>query len=179
MVSKTFLKPNEERKWKPMKLVSALAALALLGGVTPFLVSPSSAHASLSCSPEVVSDGGTLYALVYDAKPIRKADPRVKAILPKRTVGAKMYLNAQKGMSSEYLHRAAVCHMNANTRAYEHDPLRVEGIESLRVYPAGGSFVISLTGKDSASGREIWQRAEILTTEIDTAAADSSAKAAF
>lgn len=162
-----------------MKLVSVIAALTLLGGAASFLASPSAAHASPSCTPEVVSDGGTLYALVFDAKPIRKANPRVKALLPKRTVGAKMYLAAEKGMTSEYLHRAAICHMNANTRSYEHDPLRVDGIKSLRVYPAGGAFVISLTGKDPAAGKEIWQRAEILTTEVDTAAEDSKVTIKF
>ncbi len=156
-----------------MKLVSAIAALALLVGTAHTLAVPSPVGASPNCTPDVTADGGLLYAQVFDAKPIRKSPSHVKAILPKQIVGAKMYLPAQKGMTKAYLHRAAICHMNADTPAYEHDPLRVEGrIKSLQVYPAGGAFVISLKAHDRATGKEIWRRAEILTTEVDNAVAE-------
>lgn len=155
-----------------MKLMSAIAALALVGGTAFMLAGPGSADASPMCTPEVTADGGVLYAQVFDAKPIRKKPPHIKALLPKRTLGAKMYLNAEKGMTKEYLRRAAVCHMKADTPAYEHDPLRVDGIKSLRVYPAGGAFVLSVSAADQKTGKEIWRRAETLTTEIDSATAE-------
>ena len=153
-----------------MKLASAIATLALVGGTAYLLASPNEAGATPMCTSEVTEDGSVLYAQVFDAKPIRKKPPHIKALLPKQTVGAKVYLRAAKGMTKEYLRRAAMCHMKADTPAYEHDPLRVDGIRSLRVYPAGGAFVISITGKDQKVGKEIWRRAEILTTQIDAAA---------
>lgn len=155
-----------------MRLVSAIAALALVAGTALMLATPGPVGASPSCTPEVAADGSILYAQVFDAKPIHDTPRHVKAILPKRTVGAKMYLHAGKGMTKEYLHRAAVCHMNAvDISSYKHDPLRVDGkIKSLRVYPAGGAFVIALTAQDSATGKEIWNRAKALTTEIDSVA---------
>ena len=130
------------------------------------------------CTPDVTEDGSLLYAQVYDAKPIRKKIPYVKAILPKQTMGAKMYLHAEKGLTSEYLERAALCHMNAvDTPAYANDPLRVDGrIKSLRVYSAGGSFVLSLTARDHKTGKEIWNRAQALTTEVDVSRKASSAE---
>ena len=158
-----------------MKLVSAIAALALTGGAAFVLAGPNSAGASGMCTPEVTADGSVLYAQVYDAKPIRQKPPHIKALLPKRTLGAKMYLYAQKGMTKEYLQRAAMCHMSGDTPAYEQDPLRVDGIKSLRVYPSGGAFVISVSAKDQKTGKEIWKRAETLTTQIDSAAADRKA----
>jgi len=123
------------------------------------------------CTPDVIEDGSLLYTQVFDAKPIRKKPPHVKAIVPKQTMGAKMYLNAKKGMTKEYLQRAAMCDAKADTPTYQYDPLRVDGIKSFRVYSAGGAFVISVMGKDQRAGKEIWQRAKALTTEVDTAGA--------
>ena len=162
-----------------MKLVSAVAALALLGGTALMLARPDSAEASPMCTPEVIEDGSVLYAQVFDAKPIRKKPPHIKALLPKQTLGAKMYLNAEKGMTREYLQRAAVCHMKADTHAYELDPLRVDGIKSLRVYPAGGAFVLSVTGKNQKVGKEIWRRAETLTTQVDSFSAETRGPSDF
>ena len=116
-----------------------------------------------------------MYAQVYDARPIKKSNPRVKAILPKRVVGAKMYLYAEKGVTAGYLQRAALCHANATEPEYEYesDPLRVEGdIKSLRVYSLGNSFVIAVTSKDNATGREIWRRAQTVAQETDSASAE-------
>jgi len=158
-----------------MKFVTAIAAAALIGGVGHLLAAPSAADASPMCNADVTADGGLLYAQIYEAEPIKKKPPRVKAILPKQILGAKMYLNAEKGVTKEYLHRAAMCHMKANTPAYEHDPLRVDGIKSLQVYPAGGAFIIALTGEDRSAGKQIWERAETLTTEVDSATAKRKA----
>lgn len=155
-----------------MKLMSATLALALGGGAAFVSVVPGLAGASPSCTPEVLADGSALYAQVFAAKPVRKKPPHIKAVLPKQTVGAKLYLHAEKGVTKQYLRRAATCHMKADTRAYEHDPLRVDGIKSLWVYQAGGAFVIKVTGKDQKVGKEIWRRAQTLTTEVDSATAE-------
>ena len=127
------------------------------------------ASASPACTPELLEEGSMIYALVHDAEPIKKR-PDKKRVVPKWTAGAKMYVTATKGMTREYLHRAAICHANASgIPEYRHDPLRVDGeIDSIRVYSAGPSFVISVTSEERATGREIWNRAEALTTEVDS-----------
>lgn len=155
-----------------MKLMSTALALVLVGGTAFVSVVPGLAEASPSCTPEVLEDGSVLYAQVFAAKPVRKKPPHIKALLPKQTLGAKLYLHADKGMTKQYLRRAAACHMKADTPAYEHDPLRVEGTTSLWVYQAGGGFVIKLTGKDQKVGKEIWRRAQTVTTEVDSGTAD-------
>lgn len=156
-----------------MKLISAVAALALISGTAFMLAGPSSASASPACTPQVQEDGSMIYALVHEAKPIKKR-PDKKRVVPKWIAGAKMYVTATKGMTREYLHRAALCYANANDLPeYAHDPLRVDGqIESIRVYSAGPSFVISVTSDDKVTGREIWKRAETLTTEVDSVTAE-------
>lgn len=151
-----------------VRVAIAGAALAvMIGGL--HLTASSSASAS-ACTPQVQEDGSMLYAQVYDAKPIKKSPERVKAILPKWVAGAKMYIYAQKGMTSEYLNRAAICHAKASkTSSYANDPLRVDGkIDDIRVYSAGGAFVISVTSENKATGREIWERADALTREVDS-----------
>lgn len=133
--------------------------------------------ASPYCTDDVERDGSLLYAQVTDAKPIKKGPaPPVRSLLPKRTMGAKMYLPATQGMTGEYLQRAAVCHARSSEPpVFRGDPLRVDGpIDRIRVVPAGGRFVLSVTAKDPATGREIWQRAQALMVEVD---ADRASKA--
>jgi hypothetical protein len=127
------------------------------------------ASASPSCTPEVVRDGSLIYTQVVDAKPIKKSPPHVKALLPKRTMGAKMYLHAKEGVTQEYLHRAALCHAASDAPpAFQGDPLRVDGeIDKIRVYSGAGKFVIAVTGKNSGVGRDIWERARALTEDVD------------
>jgi hypothetical protein len=152
-----------------MRVVPTVAALAWIVGIAHSLIGAPTASASPACTPELQEDGSMIYALVHDAKPIKKR-PNKKALLPKWIAGAKMYVTAEKGMTREYLHRAALCHASAtDIPEYVHDPLRVDGeIKSIRVYSAGPSFVISVTSDEKATGREIWKRAEALTTEVDS-----------
>ena len=149
-----------------MKLV--IAALALVGSAL-LVGAPGAAFASPACTPEVLEDGSLIYAQVYEAKPIKKKPPHIKAILPKLTMGAKMYVYAEKGMTSEYLRRAALCHAASNAPpAHSLDPLRVDGeIRSIRVLSAGSAFVISVLGDDRATGRAIWERAKAVASEVD------------
>lgn len=150
------------------KIVSSIAALTLVAGGAHLVTTTTTASASPSCTPEVVEDGSLLYAQVYDAKPIKNR-PDKKRVVPKWIAGAKMYVPAEKGMTREYLNRAAICHAKASEApSYANDPLRVDGrIDGIRVYPAGGAFVIAVTSEDKATGREIWKRADALTREVD------------
>lgn len=142
-----------------------LAAFALAMGTT--LESPASAMPQ--CTPEVLEDGSLIHGQVYDAKPIEKKPAHIKALLPKRTMGAKLYVRAEKGVTPAYLQRAAECHAKSRTiPSYQHDPLRVDGnIKSIRVYSAGGSFVLSVVADNPGTGRQIWKRAKALASEID------------
>jgi hypothetical protein len=151
-----------------MKLMLALTAFVVLAGVT--LGHPQHAAATPYCTPEVELDGSEIYGQVFDAKPIRKNPLHAKAIVPKPTLGAKLYVRAQKGVTSSYLQRAAVCHsVSRTTPSYVNDPLRVDGkIKSIRVQQSGGAFVVSVLGENRATGMQIWQRAKALTSEVDT-----------
>lgn len=151
------------------RLVSSIAALTMIAGGIHLMTTTNTVSASPSCTHQVLEDGSMLYAQVYDAEPIKKSPKRVKAILPKWVAGAKMYIHAEKGMTREYLNRAAICHAKASKApSYANDPLRVDGkIDAVRVYPAGGAFVIAVTSEDKATGREIWKRADALTREVD------------
>lgn len=154
-----------------MRAFPTAAALVVALTVAHSLISTPTASASPACTPELQEEGSMIYALVHDAEPIKKR-PDAKRIVPKWIAGAKMYVTATKGMTREYLHRAALCHANAEgIPEYAHDPLRVSGkIDSIRVHSAGPSFVISVTSDEKATGREIWNRAEALTTEVDSIA---------
>ena len=151
-----------------MKL-SITVALALFVGVAYWVTDAPHAAAYPACTPEVVEDGSLIYAQVFNAKPIKRGPAHIKALLPRHTIGAKMYLYAEKGVTKEYLRRAATCHAGSkSTPAYAQDPLRVDGkIKSIRVFGSGGSFVLSVTGDDRATGEAIWKRAKALATEID------------
>lgn len=151
-----------------MKSIWVFAVAGLVVGFAAIQASPASAFPQ--CTPDIVEDGSLIHGQVYDAKPIREKPRHGKAILPKRTVGAKLYMRAEKGMTPAYLQRAAECHAKSRTLpSYPNDPLRVDGdIESIRVYGAGGSFVVAVTSENPATGREIWERAKALATEVDT-----------
>ena len=152
-----------------MRLLSIATGLALVVGAACFFTGAPIAAASPACTSQVLEDGSLIYAQVFKAKPIRKGPAHIKALLPKRTMGAKMYMYAEKGMTKEYLQRAAACHATSKTTpAYVHDPLRVDGkIRSIRVHGSGGSFVLLVTAEDRTTGEAIWERARALTREVD------------
>jgi hypothetical protein len=159
------------------KWIWVIAAFALAMGMT--LESPASAMPE--CTPDVLDDGSVIHGQVYDAKPIEKKPARIKAMLPKRTMGAKLYVRAEKGVTPAYLQRAAECHAKSRTTpSYQHDPLRVDGnIESIRVYSAGGSFVLSVVADNPGTGREIWERAKALASEIDSGLVKAESEKAY
>jgi hypothetical protein len=146
-----------------------IGTLALSGHAAP-------ADAAPRCGSEAVEDGSLIYTQVFDAKPIKQKPPHVKALLPKRTMGAKLYLKPQKGVTSEYLHHAALCYAASDAPpVFRGDPLRVDGdVRTIRVYPAGPSVVVSILADDPATGREIWERARALTVDVDADLAKAS-----
>ena len=150
-------------------MVRFVSMLALLVGAFALSGHPSPAEAAPRCDAEAVEDGSLIYTQVFDAKPIEKKPQHVKALLPKRTMGAKLYVRPQKGVTSEYLHHAALCHAASETPPmFRGDPLRVDGdIRAIRVHSAGPSLVLSILADDPATGREIWKRARALTVDVD------------
>jgi hypothetical protein len=150
-------------------MVRFVSMLALFIGTLVLSGHASPVDAAPSCDSEAVEDGSLIYTQVFDAKPIKKKPPHVKALLPKRTMGAKLYVKPQKGVTREYLHHAALCHAASDRPpAFRGDPLRVDGdVRAIRVYPAGPSLVVSILADDPATGREIWERARALTVDVD------------
>lgn len=161
-----------------MRMHLLISTFVLGAGAAWLAPSSNVVSASPYCTDDIERDGSLLYAQVAEAKPIKKGPaPPVRSLLPKKTMGAKMYLPATKGMTGEYLQRAAVCHARSSAPpVFRGDPLRVDGpIDKIRVVPAGGRFVLSVTAKDPKTGREIWQRAEALIVDVD---AEKASKAA-
>ena len=149
-------------------MIRFVSTLALSVGVLALFGHASPADAAPRCDSEAVQDGSLIYTQVIDAKPIKKGPEHVKALLPKRTMGAKLYVRPQKGVTKEYLHHAALCHAGSDMPpVFRGDPLRVDDIQAIRVQSAGPSLVLSILADDPATGREIWKRARALTVDVD------------
>ncbi|MEM7136261.1 MAG: hypothetical protein AAF500_06780 [Myxococcota bacterium] len=115
------------------------------------------------CSSEAVQDGRSLYHDVYRVEPITE-EPKGKPIVPKKVVGAKLYLTPRAKMSAAYLVHAARCYAKSNdiASASGHDPLRAGGSLKIRVTRAGGTWVLSIRGASSETGDEIFAQSNAL-----------------
>ncbi|MGB5808931.1 MAG: hypothetical protein WBG86_00300 [Polyangiales bacterium] len=113
------------------------------------------------CTEQATRDGLGIYARVIDAKPVRE-DPPLKAVVPKRTVGVKLYVVPDKGVTAAYLEHAARCYAGSSRLpSIPSDPLRPPGgISSVRVDRSGSAFVVTIMGSNSAIGAEIWSSAQ-------------------
>ena len=133
------------------------------------------ASAAPLCTPEVREHGNLIHMRVVNAKPIKERPKHIKAILPKRIMGAKIYVQADKALTKEYLQRAALCHAASDAPPLlRRDPLRVDGkIEAIHVYSGGDVFVLSVVAQDPQTGRQIWERARALTMGIDNEVAEN------
>lgn len=148
------------------RLVSGLGACI---AAALFAAHVSVADAAPSCDPETTEAGSLIYTQVVDAKPIEKGPEYGKALLPKRTMGAKLYVKPSRGMTEEYLQLAALCHAASDAPPlFQGDPLRVDGkLEAIRVHSGGSTHVLSIIAEEPATGREVWKRAQALTTDVD------------
>jgi hypothetical protein len=100
---------------------------------------------------------------------------RVTAVAPYRTGahigkpivnqvrGATIYVEAERHMSAEWLEKELRRHLvsMSGPAAMADCPFDVEGVR-VRVQSRGPGYVVTLTAKDAASGREVLRRARLL-----------------
>lgn len=120
------------------------------------------------CSPEAIHDGRALYDQVYRADALTET-PRGKPIVPKKVVGAKLYLTPTKSASAPYLLHAARCYAKSKSAQPTSglDPLRASWPIKTRMSQAGGSWVLSIEGADSAAAQEILGQSRALAARND------------
>lgn len=101
---------------------------------------------------------------VHAAKPIERKQFIARAIQPKHTVGAKLYVHAPEGVTKEYMERALTCHATGGASAHPNDPLHpsVGSVVDVDVTSAGSSFAVHVVGDGPQAGKEIWSRARAL-----------------
>ncbi len=149
------------------QMIAGSMLLGLMAGCSQVNQSEPQVAEGSACTPQVVEDGAKLHEKVYAAQPAYREVFRARALTTKETAGAKLYVAAESGMSQAYLHRAAACHAAATTPADNpNDPLRpTGGVESVKVAPQHGSYVIAVTSSDEKVGQEIWNRAQALQAQ--------------
>lgn len=124
------------------------------------------ACASVPSKPTRTCDGGG--EEIYSVSKIRHASPLyaerfvARAIQPRVLVGAKLFLDAEPGLTQPYLERVLSCRARAEDPL---DPLRVQNADEVSVGVQGPYFVIYARGADRASAREIWRRAQALISQ--------------
>jgi len=120
------------------------------------------------CSAQAVSDGKAAYRYVFEVAPVRK-DPPFRAIVPKHTIGAKLFLSPPRNMTAAYLAHAARCYARSVRRGGSSDaedgadPLQAgDAVPSVQVVENSGSLVLIVTGRGRDAGNEIFRRANAL-----------------
>lgn len=101
---------------------------------------------------------------VHTAKPIEQKQFIARAIQPKHTIGAKLYVHAPAGVTKEYMERTLTCHATGGTSAHPNDPLHPSAgrVVAVDVTSAGASFAVHVIGDGPQAGQEIWLRARAL-----------------
>lgn len=103
---------------------------------------------------------------VYAARKIQKKQFIARAIQPRRTMGAELYMHAPAGLTQEYLERTLVCHAAHGRAAHPNDPMHPTSgaVADVSVRPSGsGGFAIKVLGDTPRTGKEIWQRSRAFT----------------
>lgn len=146
-------------------VVAGIAALTF--GCSQTAAEPRVASAGCASLPE---DGlvDNFYApgSVYAAEPIKQRMFHARALQPTRTVGAKLYVRAQPGVTQEYMERRLSCHAATGVAVHGNDPLHPSrgSVADVDVKSAGGGFAVHVVGSDSEAGREIWNRARSMSS---------------
>lgn len=152
-----------------LSFLCAAALLPLSVGCAGAQNQPTTLASGANCgqlegADQVVSqlyEGGA----IYDARPIEERVFRARALTPKETMGASLYVKAEPGLTSPYLERVMACHVASGQAAHPNDPLFPQSgkIAKLEVREAKHGFAIDVRADQVNVGREIWQRAESLT----------------
>lgn len=122
---------------------------------------------------------------LYGAQEVRERVFLARAIQPKRTVGADLYVHATPNVSGEYLERVLTCHAAQGQGIDGNDPFHPTSghVASIEVRPVSSGYAVRVLGSDHHTSKEIWQRAKTLTAPgtvtIEQVAATSSDSSSF
>lgn len=145
-----------------------MGCVAVLAGGCASTQAPSTQVARASCE---VDAGEKAFAAKYlqpsrvqTVSRVSEKDFRARAIQPRRTVGADLYVAAEEGVSAEYLERVLSCHAQSGQALHTADPFHaLSGEVQVRVSSAPAGYRIRVTGSTPEAGREIWNKASSLT----------------
>jgi hypothetical protein len=149
------------------KMLGLLSLSLALGACSTATSEPRHVAASSGCDriqdSQAVLD--TVYAPgnVYSVRKVEQKEFIARAIQPKRTMGADMYVHAP-AVSQGYLQRVLACHVAGGKAAHVNDPLHPTSgaIADVTVRTVGDSLAVRVVGEDARTGREILQRAEAI-----------------
>lgn len=155
-----------KKSW--MSSVGLLGLSALLLGGCASAQTPQAEVASNGCEQlgNVSEKAGDYLSpgRVAAVSPVRETEFRARALQPKRTVGADLYVHAEQGVTAEYVERVLSCHASSGTALHANDPLHpASGEVAVSVRSSKGGFAVRAVGSTAEAGREIWERAESFT----------------
>lgn len=99
---------------------------------------------------------------VKQVETLYRTEFRARAIQARFVHGAAIHVPAQPGMNAAYVQRALSCHAVQKGGIDGPDPLRVAGVERIRVSEAGAMMRIAVTSSDHATAKEIAKQAKQL-----------------
>lgn len=107
---------------------------------------------------------------IYRAEPIEEQVFRARASQSTRVMGASLEVRAEPGMTAPYMERVLACHAASGNSAHPNDPLAPKNgrLAELSVKESQFGFTVDVVGDSPKSGQEIWQRAEVLTSQGGT-----------
>lgn len=102
---------------------------------------------------------------IYGAREVRERVFLARALQPKRTVGADLYVLATPDTTAEYLERTFTCHAARGQALGANDPFHPERgyVSEVKVRPVRNGYAIRVRGSDEEAAREIWERAQRFT----------------
>jgi hypothetical protein len=173
-----------------MKSGTTLLALSLMvGGCAAGTQMHASAPAAVGTQCAGLQDIDREVAALYAPGNVERVQPLyhteffARAIQHRSVAGAELYVPAQRGMNDAYVERMLSCHAASGANVHPNDPLRVANVRGVDVKSVGPRLVISITGADRQSGKEILERARALhgeSTQVDvrqlSASPDEAAK---
>jgi hypothetical protein len=97
---------------------------------------------------------------VKQVETLYRTEFRARAIQARFVHGAAIHVPAQPGMNAAYVQRALSCHAVQGGAVDGPDPLRVAGVERIRVSEQGAMMRIAVTSSDHSTAKEIAKQAK-------------------
>src|SRR6187431_2324696 len=144
----------------------ALVAVGALASVACAAQPPArSESARLGC--EQLGDGARADYLapgkVSGVRRVTETQHVARAVQVERTVGAELLVQAEPGVTPDYLQRVLSC--QAESGAASASVLRSsEGSVAITVRSDAGRLAVRAIGSNNAAGEQIWQQAQSLTS---------------